>query len=233
MRRRHRHAGERSRYEAQRGGSACRETLVDLELDHIHGDVFDDAFAADRGAQTHIHGAQHHEPYGQGELGGLAESGRQSDAEHEHAHELLAVLGAMHEGDSCARDDLAPMKHLVRFGTLHIPTEPRDDFRRQPPHAEAEEGRKQDAVNDLHPFAPVNGIEAADCSDGRARQAGDKRMALRRRYAEEPRCGAPDDDGHHSRGQSRQGGLIVAAEIDHFENGVGDGAREHRDDEQS
>ena len=39
----------------------------------------------------------------------------------------------------------------------------------------------------------------------------------------------PDDDGHHGGRERDEGGLVVAAEVDHLEDGERHGRRHHRD----
>ena len=125
--------------------------------------------------------------------------------------------GAMHEGHAGAGANLRPLEERVRLLTVHMPAQPPDELVVEPAQAEAEQRREQNAVDDLHPLGPVDGIEATLDGDGRPREAGDERMGLGGGNAEPPGRRAPDDNGDHRCHERRQGLMGVAAEIHHGE----------------
>ena len=135
----------------------------------------------------------------------------------------------MEHGHARARDDLRPFEERVRLRARSAAAQLLDEPGEQPASSEAQECGDDQAVDDLHPLVAVHARQAALQGDGRAGDAGDERVALRGGDAEVPRSHTPDDDGHHGRRERDEGGLVVAAEVDHLEDGERHSRRHHRD----
>ena len=233
VRRGNRQAGERGQHKAEERGSTGREPLERLQLHHVEADALDDALASHGRADAHVQSAEEHEPDRQDHLVGLAHACGQGDGQHEDAHELLAVLGAVHERHARTRGHLGPAEHLRRALAVHVAADAADDLGVGPAQEEPQQRGQQDAVHHLHPLAAVDGAEAALQRDGRAREAGDERVRLARGDAEPPGGRAPHDDGDHGSRERDERLLGVAAEIHHVEDGVRDGGRDERDEQQA
>lgn len=134
----------RCEHKTHERGEAGGESLERLELHHVHAHGLDDALAAHGRTEAHVEGAEDHEPHGHRHARQIhAHAGGHHDGQHEDGHELLAVLGAVHESHPGARADLRPLEERVRLLTVHMPAQPPDELVVEPAQAEAEQRREQ------------------------------------------------------------------------------------------
>lgn len=226
VRRAHRDAEHARDQQAARRRDVRREALVFFQLDHVHAHGFDDTVAADGGAKPHHDGAVGHQPDRDGELPArrVRAAAGEEHAQHEHAHELLPVLRAVHERHGRRAGDLRAVEKALRAPPVAPAKEQSHELdHRKSQHEPQHRGERQ-PVHDLDPLRAVDARKPVVERDRRAGEPRDERMALAGRDAEPPRRHRPEHDGKQRRAQRHERMIRMRVKIHH----VGDRGRHAR-----
>ncbi len=177
--------------------------------------------------------------------------GRRHDADqdqHDEAHALLAVVGAVKERHQRAGEDQEAadppgrrgvrLRRLIEFGR---PDHGLHDQQKQRGEDEAEHRRHQQRLADFRHLVPVNAGSAVlsaneRVGDADANDRSDQRMRARRRQAKPPGAEIPDDCGDEQREHHRiaGAGADLENELDrqqrHDAEGDGSARSEHAEE---
>ena len=142
-------------------------------------------------------------------------------AQKQHADELLAVLGAVHEAHGGGAEDLARLEEAVGLMPVHPGADNRNQLADHPPGQEAQGQAQKQAVDDLDPLVRVDPVQAAVDGDGRAGEAGNQTVALTGGDAEVGGPHAVHHDGEQSRAQGDLRLVGIASKVHHVADGGG------------
>src|SRR5699024_4186556 len=192
-----------------------REALIAFQLDHIHSNGFDDLLSAHAGSKPHHDTAQKHQPQRDLHPRDRALAIRESDSQEQDTDKLLTVLSSVHKTHRCSSRDLRPCEETVRLSPVHLPAEDRDELTDDPSGDKSEQKAQHQAVDDFHPFAPVDAADSVLDRDRRSGQAGDQAVAFTRGNSEHRCRNTVDNDRDKSRAQCDQRTVSAVSEIYH------------------
>ena len=177
------HARQACEQEGERGREIRGDTLVFLELHHVHTDGFDDALATDDGAERDGGRAHDHDPHREAARVGRRATERQGNAEHGDGHELLAILRTVEKRKRDSTQILNDDEQAVRIDAVHTAEERLDRLGEHPSQDEASDQGEHHAVDDFRPFDGNHSRPTVE-RDGAAGDACDKRVGFRARDTE-------------------------------------------------
>jgi len=214
---------ERGDEKGDGGADGGGKALVLLELHHLHAHLLDDATASDTRADGHDARTEHLEPEREATHVTNRLPHGEGDGEHGRGHELLTVLGTVHERHEGRTNHLETTEAHVKAASIRVSTGNLDKRGDGPACNETEHRREQKTVDDLDPLAPVDTAEATLDRKCGPREPGDECVTLARGNTKDPSAHTPGDDADRRCGERDERRMGVSTEVDHTRDGVGNG----------